>query len=118
MDIVIDILAILALYLCKWFFWHMSQWSDLNRRPTPYHGVALPLSYIGASLLQQDSSAQTLLGKINPTYPEQTLLNFMKITSEGGRRGIRTPVARRRQIYSLMRLTTPPSAHTTYFYYA
>ena|GEM_PF-5741183 len=27
------------------FLW--SRWAELNCRPTPYHGVALPLSYIG-----------------------------------------------------------------------
>ncbi len=26
---------------------YWSQWSDLNRRPTDYESVALPLSYIG-----------------------------------------------------------------------
>ena len=25
----------------------LSRWWELNPRPTPYHGVALPLSYIG-----------------------------------------------------------------------
>jgi hypothetical protein len=28
---------------------HWSRWSDLNRRPTLYERVALPLSYIGAA---------------------------------------------------------------------
>ena len=50
--IVINLLALLTLKFCVCFsFCHMfifwSRWSDLNRRPTPYHGVALPLSYIG-----------------------------------------------------------------------
>jgi hypothetical protein len=28
-----------------------SRWAELNCRPTPYHGVALPLSYIGKQSL-------------------------------------------------------------------
>ena len=27
----------------------LSRWSGLNRRPIPYHGIALPLSYIGTN---------------------------------------------------------------------
>ena len=33
----------------------MSRWPGLNWRPTPYHGVALPLSYIGILRASQPS---------------------------------------------------------------
>src|SRR3989344_3712789 len=37
-------------------FWLLlSRWSGLNRRPTPYHGVALPLSYNGTTCLLRRS---------------------------------------------------------------
>lgn len=44
-----------------------SRWSDLNRQPTPYEGVALPLSYIGARRLaggRSDCSSTELLRPI------------------------------------------------------
>ena len=38
---------IVLLYVLCYVLCILSRWPDLNRRPTPYHGVALPLSYIG-----------------------------------------------------------------------
>ncbi|KKT32480.1 MAG: hypothetical protein UW21_C0023G0004 [Candidatus Woesebacteria bacterium GW2011_GWB1_44_11b] len=41
----------------------MSRWEDLNPQPFPYEGTALPLSYIGNSLLYHftTESGQALL---------------------------------------------------------
>jgi hypothetical protein len=56
-----------------------------NPRPTAWKAVTLPLSY------SRMTSSET----------------------NGGERRIRTSVGRSRQIYSLLRLTTPPSLHET-----
>ena len=40
------------MFLCKSLILNWSQWSGLNRRPTVYETVALPLSYTGTLLLR------------------------------------------------------------------
>jgi hypothetical protein len=32
---------------------NLSQWRELNPRPFPYQGNALPLSYIGSAILER-----------------------------------------------------------------
>jgi hypothetical protein len=43
----------------------------------------------------------------------ELLPHHFQIETNGGERRIRTSVGRSRQIYSLLRLTTPPSLHET-----
>ena len=37
----------------------VSRWRDLNPRPLPYQGSALPLSYIGRRKIRAEDEAQT-----------------------------------------------------------
>ncbi len=40
-------------------FTSWSRWRDLNPRPLPYQGSALPLSYIGVYAIRAEDEAQT-----------------------------------------------------------
>ena len=90
----------------------VSRWRDLNPRPLPYQGSALPLSYIGIAIvnLRAEDGAQTRdpqLGRLmlyQLSYFRKTK-DFSK-PQECGQRWIRTTEVERQQIYSLPHLAT------------
>ena len=55
-------------FVCKSLTVNWSQWSGLNRRPTVYETVAIPLSYIGLTASQKLTHETTLanIGALAP----------------------------------------------------
>ena len=83
---------------------NLSRWRDLNPRPLPYQGSALPLSYIGIILsFRAEDEAQTRDPQLGRLMLYQ-LSYFRKFYCGQGQ--IRTAEAVRQQIYSLPVLTT------------
>ena len=94
-----------------------SRWRDLNPRPLPYQGSALPLSYIGNMYLilchvrGAEDEAQTRdpqLGRLmlyQLSYFRNLLLSLL-MSKACGRRWIRTTEGINQQIYSLPHLAT------------
>ena len=83
-----------------------SRWRDLNPRPLPYQGSALPLSYIGirpSGHNRAEDGAQT-------RDPQLGRLMLYRLSyfrrRDSGRRWIRTPEGISQQIYSLPHLAT------------
>ena len=62
------------------FFRSMSRWRELNPRPLPYQGSALPLSYIGGESGRRDSNPRPSAWKANALSTE---LLPQKVGSEG-----------------------------------
>ena len=88
---------------------NLSRWRDLNPRPLPYQGSALPLSYIGNLYVcplvpvGAEDEAQTRDPQLGRLMLYQ-LSYFRKFYCGQGQ--IRTAEAVRQQIYSLPVLTT------------
>ena len=82
---------------------NLSRWRDLNPRPLPYQGSALPLSYTGKILFRAEDEAQTRDPQLGRLMLYQ-LSYFRKFYCGQGQ--IRTAEAVRQQIYSLPVLTT------------
>ena len=83
-----------------------SRWRDLNPRPLPYQGSALPLSYIGirpSGHNRAEDGAQT-------RDPQLGRLMLYRLSyfrrRDSGRRWIRTTEGISQQIYSLPHLAT------------
>ena len=89
-------------------FTSWSRWRDLNPRPLPYQGSALPLSYIGIAIvnLRAEDGAQTRdpqLGRL--MLYRLSYFRSLRL-SHCGRRWIRTTEGINQQIYSLPHLAT------------
>ncbi len=93
-----------------------SRWRDLNSRPLPYQGSALPLSYTGVVLSgRRGSNPRPLAWKAN-ALPTELLPQHSKSLDftekeplrlfSCGRRWIRTTEGVNQQIYSLPHLAT------------
>ena len=98
-------------------YYKMSQWRDLNPWPLPYHGSALPLSYIGMLSGRRNSNPRPLAWKANALPTELLpliIVNrhtafFLKkrtLHCKSGESRIRTYEVIRQQIYSLPQLAT------------
>ena len=82
----------------------MSQWADLNCRPLPYQGNALPLSYIG--LIKKRARDRVRTGDIQLGRLTLYQLSYSRIGAikACGESRIRTCEGKNQQIYSLSSL--------------
>ena len=78
---------------------NLSRWRDLNPRPLPYQGSALPLSYIGNLSGRRGSNSR-------PSAWKADALSTELLPQLCGRRWIRTTEGINQQIYSLPHLAT------------